>query len=231
MPFVAAALLCWVAGCDPSQGGGSVQQSQIQSEEVPQQASAPVQDSKLTRRNYYVVFDGSGSMQESKCAGNSRKIDVAKQAVKEFARNLKPEDNLGLLVFDSNGISERVALSNGDRAMFDQAIDNIYANSGTPLYQSMGIAFESLKVQMARQLNYGEYHLVVVTDGEANDGDNGLIEQINRSPVIIHTIGFCIGSGHSLNQPGKTHYADAQSPEAVKKGLQDVLAESDTFSK
>lgn len=207
--------------------------SQGKAQPPPLAGAAPAQpaitDKLLTRRNFYVVFDGSGSMNESRCAGFSTKIKVAKKAVKEFERCLKPEDNIALIVFDGRGVAERVPLGHDNRARFEQEIDAVEANQSTPLYQSIGLAFEGLKRQMTRQLNYGEYHLVVVTDGEATDSEGGVIERINRTPVILHTIGFCIGPGHSLNQPGKTYYADAQNPEAVKKGLQGVLAESARF--
>lgn len=215
--ILSAVLLALTFGCDQSQG------------EPPATNSVIVPDSLLTRRNYYVVFDGSSSMRSGECAKGSSKIKVAKEAVKKFALSLKPEDNLGLLVFDGAGVSERITLDIKNRREFIKAIDAIDATSGTPLYQSIGLAFEKLKVQIQKQLQYGEYHLVVVTDGEANDSDNGLIESINQTPIIIHTIGFCIGQGHSLNRPGKVYYADATSPEAVQKGLKDVLAESDKF--
>lgn len=50
-----------------------------------------------------------------------------------------------------------------------------------------------------------------------------------HSPIQIHTIGFCIGPDHSLNIPGRTMYKAADNPQQLEKGLQDVLAESETF--
>src|ERR1035441_10397649 len=38
-------------------------------------------DSLLTRRNFLIVLDGSGSMRASHCSGNLAKIDAAKQAI------------------------------------------------------------------------------------------------------------------------------------------------------
>jgi Mg-chelatase subunit ChlD len=196
-------------------------------------APAPVHvDSNLLRRNFYVVFDGSGSMNESKCAGNSTKIEVAKKALIGFEKSLNASDNIGLAAFDRAGNSERVILGTNNRSDFENQVNAVSADNGTPLYESVRFAFDRLQEQMKKQLGYGEYHIVVVTDGEANGAaENGLIAQINKTPVVIHTIGFCIGVGHSLNQPGKTYYTDAQSPEDVKKGLQEVLAESDKFTK
>jgi hypothetical protein len=237
-PFLVAALLC-TAGCDPSSGGPQNTSSPPDAPAQPAQASAPtpppVLDSLLTRRNFYFVFDGSGSMNESRCTGGwSSKLKIAKQAIVDFEGNLKPEDNLALFVFDHAGCSERVPLGNGkeNRAEFETQVQAVSADNGTPLYEAIQSGFEKLEEQRKKQLGYGEYHIVVVTDGEANGiPENGLIDRINKTPIIVHTIGFCLGEGHSLNQPGKTYYVDAKNSEEIKKGLRDVLAESEKFDK
>ena len=51
-----------------------------------------------------------------------------------------------------------------------------------------------------------------------------------ESPVVIHTIGFCIGEKHSLNQPGRIDYRAADDPVALARGLSAVLAESPDFT-
>ncbi len=189
-------------------------------------------DPEQTRRNFYIVLDGSGSMASSGCSGSESKSAVAKRAVKEFASRLNPEDNLGLLVFDGDGITERVPLNVNNRKEFNRAVDVSDTRANTPLKDSITLAYEKVKRQAARQLGYGEYHLVVVTDGEANMGQDPseiVKEILTGTPVVIHTMGFCIGGGHSLNQPGKINYRDANSPGDLKKGLESVLAESDSF--
>jgi len=190
-------------------------------------------DTLLTRRNFYIVLDGSGSMTESRCAGGSTKTVVAKQAIKRFAKLLGEDDNLGFLAFDSRGITERFPLSLGNRDRFNAAVDDTGANSGTPLYTAVALAYSKLKEQAERQLGYGEYHLIVVTDGEANgepDVKGTIVNTIlAESPVVIHTIGFCIGPEHSLNQPGRVIYKDASNPKDIEEGLQAVLAEADKF--
>jgi hypothetical protein len=93
-------------------------------------------------------------------------------------------------------------------------------------------AYKAFTDQGRRQLGYGEYTIVVVTDGIANS-----IPQLQQvvdkiiatTPINIYSIGFCIGKEHSLNQPGRTLYKSADNPEQLDKGLREVLAESESF--
>lgn len=188
---------------------------------------------KWTNKNYYIVFDGSGSMLESKCSHNEKKIDVAKVAVTEFIKNVPANDNVGLLVFDNEGVNERVPLNTDNREQLIQQINQIIPGESTPLKSAITQGVAKLSQQAAKQQGYGEYHLVVVTDGEATEGQdprsivNGLFQQ---TPIILHTIGFCIGNQHSLNQQGKAIYQSADSPEQLREGLKEVLAEAESFT-
>lgn len=182
-------------------------------------------DENLLRSNIYLVFDCSGSM-------DGNKIETAKKAINQFGASVPKETGLGLTIFDNVGLSERLALGIGNRDKFFAIVNSANAGGGTPLSDAVRIGYEALRSQAKRQLGYGEYHLVVVTDGEANLGydPTDMINQIlAESPVVIHTIGFQIGERHSLNQPGRTIYRDAQNSKDLAEGLQSVLAESDTF--
>ncbi len=182
-------------------------------------------------KNYYLVIDGSGSMEDTGCSGNQQKIDVAKVAVNQFVSAIPDDANVGLLVFDAYGIGERVGLGMNQNAV-KQRVQAITASGGTPLKSAMTAAYEALSLQAQKQFGYGEYHLIVVTDGEAGtDQDPGALvaTMLRESPVIVHTIGFCIGSGHSLNVPGVTNYRAANNPEELLAGLQNVLAESNEY--
>jgi Mg-chelatase subunit ChlD len=186
-------------------------------------------DPLLTRRNFLIVLDGSGSMRDVQCSGDLPKIKAAKQAIAAFANKLSPEDNLGLCAFDSQGVTERSPLSL-NRASFNQALQAVRSDSNTPLGTAVGLGYSRLRKQAQRQLGYGEYYLIVVTDGEADKGNDPrqIVNQIvSESPVIISTIGFCIGEGHSLNRPGLTMYHDATNLKELNEGLESVLAESD----
>lgn len=198
-----------------------------------QVASSGVTGQPLDTVNYYLVLDGSGSMGDDNCSAGQPKINTAVAAVKTFISVVPKQANLGLAVFDRNGLSQRVPLGAGNRKAFMAQLDRVRADSGTPLRSSMKIAVDALSEQARRQLGYGEYHLVVVTDGYADprsEEPGPLVEAVLReSPVVVHVIGFCIGEQHSLNQPGRTLYTSADSPQALQQGLSSVLAESPTF--
>ncbi len=185
----------------------------------------------LIRRNYYVVFDASGSMAEAKCSGSDAKIIVAKRALAEFIGKLPADANLGLSVFDNAGLRELIPLGPIRGGAAGQVIASIDSGGGTPLAESIRAAYAALTAQGRRQLGYGEFHLVVVTDGEAT-GENprNIVNTVLAdSRVVLHTIGFCIGENHSLNQPGRVVYRAADNPAELARGLADVLAESPNF--
>ena len=187
--------------------------------------------SAVIKRNYYVVFDASGSMDERKCSGSERKIDVAKRALLQFAQLVPRDANLGILVFDEQGIHSLVPIGPLEPANLRRAIAPVSPGGKTPLAQSIREGYRALTARARTQLGYGEYHLVIVTDGEATGEDpRGIVDRlISESPVVVHTIGFCIGDKHSLNQPGRTIYHAADSPQALEQGLAEVLAEAPSF--
>jgi Ca-activated chloride channel family protein len=188
---------------------------------------------RRTARNYYVVFDASGSMTETKCSGSQRKIEVAKTAVQEFATKIAGDANIGLMIFDNRGPREALPLGKDQLLQFKNLVSSIDAGGGTPLRSAIYSAGQNLAKQAARQMGYGEYHLVVVTDGEADEGQDprtivGTL--LKGTPVVLHTVGFCIGSKHSLNQPGLVLYQSADNPEELRQGLKEVLAEASSFN-
>lgn len=187
----------------------------------------------LLANNYYIVLDGSGSMAATTCAEGSDKMTVAKQAIANFAQQIPSDANIALYSFDRNGTKERLPLASKQTDAFFAQVKAIQPGSNTPLKTAMTQGYRSLQAQAVKQLGYGEYHLVVVTDGIATEGEspNAIIDTIlQQSPIVIHSIGFCIDENHALNQPGMTFYTAADSAEALQQGLQKVLAEAVDFS-
>lgn len=184
-------------------------------------------------RNFYVVLDGSGSMKDRSCTSTSSKNHDSKIALVAFSQSVPKNANLGLAVFDANGLRELLPLGQNNRDAFVRAVNAVGPGGGTPLRDAVQLGRRQLETQASRQLGYGEYTLVVVTDGEASLGQDPRIAvntMLRETPVVLHTIGFCIGAGHSLNQKGRTIYRATNSDQELRAGLAEVLAESPDFS-
>ncbi|MBI4964191.1 MAG: VWA domain-containing protein [Desulfomonile tiedjei] len=190
---------------------------------------------KLTRRNFVLIFDGSGSMSERECLGKAGsyadKCEAAKAAVMEWAKTVPEDANVGLVAFHNNGWSQ-LPLRGLNIGEIAKVLRTVQPGGNTPLGRAFEIAGHMLKKQGGRQLGYGEYTIVSVTDGMATDSKE-LTEQVKqvleKSPIIVSTIGFCIGDKHDLNQKGRTIYKTADDPESLRKGLLEVLAEAEKF--
>lgn len=192
----------------------------------------PVADNLLAR-NFVLIFDGSGSMQDVDCSGGLTKCEAAKAAVMEWTKSIPPQANLGLVVFQSGSNQLTVQdIRSGSRDNFTQTVQSIQPGGKTPLSNAFQSAYGMIEKQAQSQLGYGDYTIVAVTDGAANDPAR-LTKVVNAilalSPVNIYTIGFCIGGDHSLNQKGRIFYKAADNPEQLRQGLSEVLAESDEF--
>jgi hypothetical protein len=203
------------------------------------QATVPGAEISLAR-NIYVVFDGSGSMwncppdrdYDGKC---TRKIIGAKWAIKEMIKKLPDDVNLGLYVFDEYGNSERVPLGPNNRAQFLAAVDHIRANNGTPLGGAVASGVQALDNQFGKQLGYGEYRLVVVTDGlpdsmaDLQDALNFMQSPKSAAPVALYTIGFGISDPNHPLRKYSVIYTAADTETQVKDALTKATSELDSF--
>lgn len=187
----------------------------------------PLTDTNLLlNKNYVFVFDGSGSMEGDR-------LTIAKKAAKVFSQKLTESDLIGLVVFDYNYDSESVVpLRLNNKSAFEGAVDKIVAGGGTPLESAIESAYRMLRVQGAKQRGYGEYHIVVITDGDASMGQDprDVVRHIAlNSPVNIHSIGFQLKGNHSLNQQDVTMYYQADDYDGLVASFTTILAESNDF--
>jgi len=186
-----------------------------------------------TARNFYLVFDGSGSMNSNKCTDGSTRITTAKNTVKQFLNFVPKDSNLGLFVFDNYGAKEVSALQPINVPLVAGLIDKVEAGRGTPIGIALTTAYNKLSLQGQKQQSYGEYNIVVITDGEATNSvfmDQVVKRIVANSPINIHTIGFCIGASHALNKPGIINYQSASNAKELLTGLTGVLAEAPEFN-
>jgi hypothetical protein len=165
-------------------------------------------------------------------SAQTNKMQSGVSALRYFASQLPDDANFGLAVFLYGELKELLPLGKNNRQEVGQLLARIIPSGGTPLDQAIDFGYQKLLSQGKRQQGYGEYNLVIVTDGLASGGhypEHAVERVLKESPVILHTIGFCIAQDHSLNRPGLTLYRSANDPESLKQGLVNVLAESPEF--
>jgi Ca-activated chloride channel family protein len=184
-------------------------------------------------RNFYFIMDGSGSMREPttrECGGDQSfqdKISGARWAIKKFLENVPEEMNIGLYIFDRDGRREVVPLGKANREAFLKAVDNIDAGGGTPLARAIQYGTDQLVAQYKKQLGYGEFRLVVVTDGIANNIPDAALYAAKYG-IPIYAIGLCVEENHPLRQFSVSYQA-ADSFADLSKGLSETLAELPVF--
>src|SRR5262249_6023766 len=81
----------------------------------------------LFARNYYIVLDASGSMNEKGCSGEQTKMRAAKEALGVFVDSVPKDANLGLVVFDGRGVNEWLPIGTNNRPEFRRLIDGVRA--------------------------------------------------------------------------------------------------------
>jgi hypothetical protein len=184
-------------------------------------------------RNFYFIMDGSGSMRQRTtrdCGGDQNfpdKMSGARWAIKTFLEQMPEDVNIGLYVFDRDGKREVVPLGQGNRQQFLTAVENIDAGAGTPLARAIRYGADRLVHQYRKQLGYGEFRLVVVTDGEA-DGIPDAALYAAKHGIPIYAIGLCVEQNHPLRHYSVSYRA-ADNFADLSQGLQDTLAELPSF--
>jgi hypothetical protein len=204
-------------------------------EQQPMEIAIPAdkEGEAVLTRNFYFIMDGSGSMRERTtrdCGGDQQfpdKMTGARWAIKTFMEQVPEDVNIGLYVFDRIAKREVVSLGSGNRSQFLQAIDDIDAGGGTPLARAIRFGTDRLVDMYRQQLGYGEFRLVVVTDGKAEAIPEAALYAAKYG-IPIYTIGLCVGQNHPLRQ-FSVSYRAADNFSDLSKGLQDTLAEIPSF--
>ncbi|MGH7597194.1 MAG: vWA domain-containing protein [bacterium] len=234
--------LSLVVGCQKQQ-----QDQQVSITSDSTSVMAPIQTETISTiepqgeislvHNFYFIFDGSGSMRDklsSDCGGDqnfSRKLDGAKWAVAEFLKKVPRDVNLGLYVFDEHHVSSSaclvVPLGPNNVTAFLQAVNAIEAGGGTPLARALRSGVEILVQQRNKQLGYGEFRLVVVTDGLADDIP-AAAEFATENAIPIYAIGLCIKENHPLRQYAVS-YRSADNFRDLAEALETTIAETEHY--
>ena len=124
-----------------------------------------------------LVIDRSGSMQ-------GPKLDAAKDALRAVFGTLEPDDEIEVVVFDSEA-TILLPLHVPERKKFDAAVDKIVAGGGTNIYPALKETADSLRGSKLKHK-----HVVLMTDGEApSDGIPELVHDMRGEHITISCIG------------------------------------------
>jgi len=204
--------------------------------ELSQDLPALTSAADLFAENNMIVLDMSGSMGRDECSGEyANRARAAKAALLGWIQ-ANPGDNIGLVSFSADGTQLDFPLGRGERhakAVINR-ISALKADRNTPLLTAMRMAEEQLTLQAVRQGGTGAYRMIVITDGAAseNESPEEVVQGVFADPanmIEIHTIGFCIDGSHSLKDPARVFYTDANSPEALRAGLDATRGEAVDF--
>jgi Ca-activated chloride channel homolog len=184
-----------------------------------------------TASNFYFLFDMSGSMDE-KCSGK-RKIDGAKEAVARFMKNIPDSVNIGLMLFGTrtgDDYGEALPLASGNKEEFLKIINSLEPNGKTPLGEALLASVDKIVEQYKRQLGYGTYRIIIITDGEETGIDlKQPCDYLARHGFIgLYSIGLCMKNSHTLKKYSLS-YRDANNYEELEQALVEATAESDVF--
>lgn len=145
-------------------------------------------DKKDAGRPVYAVFvtDTSGSMSGSRIAAVQRALASSREFI-------NPEASIGMVEFSDNArkVLDIAPFDLNQQGLFAAAVQDMDPVGGTAMYDGIVLGLSMLVDQ--RELDpRGKYMLIVLTDGETNEGlDFGRVDEViagARIPVV--TVGF-----------------------------------------
>jgi len=175
----------------------------------PLEATLPL-DSRLKNKReepavaMVMVIDKSGSMAAShtgegpdgsfQAPGSAPKVDVAKAAAIQSAELLGPDDEFGVVAFDTAArwVVRTAPLT--DKADVSNRVAGIQGGGGTNIYSGLAEAIESLKSSKA-----SIKHVILLTDGWSNVGDyDKLLGEARANGITVSTVSAAGGSPELL---------------------------------
>ena len=175
-----------------------------------------------------IVLDASGSMNRFMEKYGVNRWRAAQGALKEVMKQVTPDTRIGLLVFGSRNLRSDWAypLAPLDTQKLSEAIDLPIPYGQTPLGAYIKKGGSALLEARNQNQGYGTYRLLVVTDGEANDGDlvDRYVPQVLAHGVTLDVIGVDLANTHTLAKRVSS-YKNANDPSALRKAIAQVFAE------
>ena len=170
-----------------------------------------------------VILDNSGSMKQQMPQGGSR-IDAAKQSLLTVLDQTPDGAEVGVLLLNPARQGPwLIPLGPVDRQSVRAAVHSISANGPTPLGGSLKLAADAL-LELRETQRYGTYKLLVVTDGEATDGNlvDQYLPEVQARGILMDVIGVAMPGQSSLAKQANT-YRRADDPESLEKAISAVV--------
>lgn len=178
------------------------------------------------QENVVIILDDSGSMKTPMSSGSSR-IEAAKSAITSVLKQFPRDTKLGLLLLNGARNKDHWAIPPNPLSVSQATslVAAIRAEGGTPLGDKMREGADALLKLREKQV-YGNYRLIIVSDGEAEDKKllESYLPDILSRGIMVNVIGVDMKKDHSLAT--RVHsYRRADDQAALEKAIEEVLAE------
>ena len=191
----------------------------------PQWVGEPIRVKNFSR-DILLVMDISNSMLEPDFTLNGRRADrltAVKLAAKDFIKK-RPDDRIGLVLFGTRAYLQ--APITYDKKSVEEILMSMeagMAGNSTAIGDALGLSLKSLK----ESGNIDRKIIILLTDGENNDGSLTLPQAINLArdeKVKIYTIG--VGSDESIMQSIFGYNLMGGRPDLDEASLQQIADET-----
>lgn len=172
-----------------------------------------------------IVLDDSGSMNDR--MGDGSRMDAAKRAILTVMERTPEDTRVGVLLLNGDPAWVVPPDAGEDRVAAVRAVQQLRARGGTALGAAMKTAADRL-LGMREEAPAGQYRMLIVSDGEANDDDlvDAYLPQIQARGLTVDVIGVDMEDDLSLATQVAT-YRRADDAAALEEAISSlVLAET-----
>ncbi|WP_299737202.1 VWA domain-containing protein [uncultured Roseobacter sp.] len=170
-----------------------------------------------------LVLDDSGSMEEE--------ISQAKAALVEAVGFLSETDQVAVIGLNGGVILPTTPVDEA-RLALQNALRPVVARGGTPLTEAIASARTILENSAAARRSFGNYRIIVTTDGRADDAlalRQTVVKTVTETPIQISTIATKSLPDHALNAAGFTSFTTISGVDGLADALRSAVAEGTTF--